>query len=192
MSYTPIIGSQDDHVEYQSIKPQHSPCPQCGKQGKGQRVLTRRMAHVAALNRRSWVVADVGVYKARWACGKYCQAAMPGVPPRGRDAVAVRHTAAKALRRDRRPYLSVRRRRQEDDRLPLALGSLHAGCLWAQEQSNMEPHGEFVRAHFSGGLCLDEVQDRGRTLLCATEPLADLTGSFKRVENNAHDPMDAC
>jgi transposase-like protein len=191
MRYTPIIGSQDANVEYQSIKPKHYPCPQCGKKGKRKRVITRRIAHVAALNRRSWVVADVGVYKARCACCKYFQAAIPGVPPRGRYSLEVRNTVANALIRDRMPYLSVMRRMQEDYRLTLSLGSIHACFLWAHEQINMETHWEFVRANFSGVLCLDEVHDSGRTMLFATDPLADFTVSFKLVENNDQDHMDA-
>ena len=191
MRYTPIIGSQDDNVEYQSIKPKHYPCPQCGKKGKRKRVITRRIAHVAALNRRSWIVADVGVYKARCACCKYFQAAIPGVPPRGRYSLEVRNTVANALIRDRMPYLSVMRRMQEDSRLTLSLGYIHACFLWAHEQINMETHWEFVRANFSGVLCLDEVHDSGRTMLFATDPLADFTVSFKLVENNDQDHMDA-
>jgi transposase-like protein len=191
MRYTPIIGSQDDNVEYQSIKPKHYPCPQCGKKGKRKRVITRRIAHVAALNRRSWVVADVGVYKARCACCKYFQAAIPGVPPRGRYSLEVRNTVANALIRDRMPYLSVMRRMQEDYRLTLSLGYIHACFLWAHEQINMETHWEFVRANFSGVLCLDEVHDSGRTMLFATDPLADFTVSFKLVENNDQDHLDA-
>ena len=68
MRYTPIIGSQDDNVEYRSVKPKHYPCPQCGKTGKRKRVIMRRIAHVAAVGCRSWIVADVGLYKARCAC----------------------------------------------------------------------------------------------------------------------------
>ena len=191
MRYTPIIGSQDDDVEYQSIKPKHYPCPQCGKRGKRKHVITRRIAHVAALNRRSWIVADVGVYKARCACCKYFQAAIPGVPPRGRYSLEVRNTVANALIRDRMPYLSVIRRMQEDYRLALSLGYIHACFLWAHEQINMETHWDFVRTNFSGVLCLDEVHDSGRTILFATDPLADFTVSFKLVETNDQDHMDA-
>jgi len=103
MRYTPIIGNQDDEVEYQSVKPKHSPGPQGGKTGKRQHVITRRMAPVAARNRRSWIVADVGVSKARGACCKYCQAPMAGGPHRGRYSFAVRNTVAHALIRDRMP-----------------------------------------------------------------------------------------
>jgi hypothetical protein len=65
MRYTDIIGSQADYLQHQSIKPTYYPCPQCGTKGKRKRVMTRRIAHVAALHRRSWIVAEVGVYQAR-------------------------------------------------------------------------------------------------------------------------------
>ncbi len=35
----------------------------------------------------------------------------------------------------------------------------------------MESHWAFVRACFSGVLCIDEVHDSGRTILFATDPL---------------------
>ena len=190
MRYTPIIGNQDDDAEYQSVKPKHYPCPQCGKKGKRKHVITRRIAHVAALNRRSWLVADVGVYKARCACCKYFQAPIAGVPYRGRYSWEVRNTVANALIRDRMPYLSVMRRMQEDYRLELSLGYIHACFLWAHEQINMETHWDFVHTNFSGVLCLDEVHDSGRTILFATDPLGDFTVAFKLVETNDQEHMD--
>jgi hypothetical protein len=102
-----------------------------------------------------------------------------------------RNTVAKALMRDRMPYLSVMRRMQEDDRLELSLGSLHACFLWAHEQLNLERHWDVVRANCSGVLCLDEVHDGGRTILFATAPLGDFTVAFKLVETNDPEPMDA-
>jgi len=191
MRYTPIIGSQDDNVEYRSVKPKYYPCPQCGKTGKRKRVITRRIAHVAAVGCRSWIVADVGLYKARCACCKYFQAPIAGVPRRGRYSLEVRNTVANALIRDRMPYRSVMRRMQEDYRLELSLGYLHACFLWAHEQLNLESHWDFVRANFSGVLCLDEVHDSGRTILFATDPLGDFTVAFKLVETNDQEHMDA-
>src|SRR5499426_2095780 len=191
MRYTPIIGSQADYVQHQSIKPKHYPCPQCGKQGNRKHVIIRRSAHVAALQRRSWIVAEVGVYKARCPCCKYAQAPLDGVPNRGRYSLAVRHTVANALIRDRRSDMSVLRRRQEDHHLTFSLGSIPACFLWAHEQINLETHWTFVRTNFSGVLCMDEVHDSGRTMLFATDPLADFTVSFKLVENNDQDHMDA-
>lgn len=191
MRYTPIIGTQDDYVQYQSIKPKHYPCPQCGKKGKRKHVLTRRIAHVAAVGRRSWIIANVGVYKARCGCCKYFQAPIAGVALRGRYSLEVRNTVATALIRDRMPYLSVIRRIQEDHRLELSLGYIHTCFLWAHEQINMETHWHFVRANFSGVLCIDEVHDSGRTILFATDPLGDFTVFFKLVEKNDQDHMDA-
>jgi hypothetical protein len=184
MRYTPIIGSQGDYTEHRSIKPKYYPCPQCGTKGKRKQVITRCIAHVAALHRCSWIVAEVGVYQARCACCKYFQASISGVPHRGRYSLEVRNTVANALIRDRMPYLSVIRRMQEDYRLKLSLGYIHACFVWAHEKINMEEHWDFVRANFSGVLCIDEVHDSGRTILFATDPLGDFTVSFNLVEKN--------
>jgi transposase-like protein len=190
MRYTDIIGSQADYMQHESIKPLSYPCPQCETKGKRKRVITRHIGHVAALNRRAWIVAEVGVYQARCDCCKYFQAAIPGVPHRGRYSWEVRNTVANALIRDRMPYLSVMRRLHEDYRLTLSLGSIHACFLWAHEQITMETHWEFVRANFSGVLCIDEVHDSGRTILFATDPLGDFTVAFKVVDNNDQQHMD--
>jgi hypothetical protein len=61
MRFTNIIGSQADDIQHPSIKPKHDLCPQCGKKGKRQQVIIRRMPHIAALHRRAWMVAEVGV-----------------------------------------------------------------------------------------------------------------------------------
>jgi Transposase len=190
MRFTNIIGSQADYMQPQSIKPKHYPCPQCGKKGKRKQVIIRRIPHIAVLYRRAWIVAEVGVYKARCACCKYFQAPLPGVPYRGRYSYEVRNTVANALIRDRMPYGLVIRRMQEAYLLTLSLGYIHACFLWAHEQINMETHWDFVRTNFSGVLCLDEVHDSGRTMLFATDPLGDFTVSFKVVEKNDQDQMD--
>ena len=190
MRFTDIIGSQADYMQHQAIKPKHYPCPQCGKKGKRKQVIIRRIPHIATLHRRAWIVAEVGVYKARCACCKYFQAPIPGVPYRGRYSYEVRNTVANALIRDRMPYGLVIRRMQEDYRLTLSLGSIHACFLWAHEQINMETHWDFVRTNFSGVVCIDEVHDSGRTILFATDPLGDFTVSCKVVENNDQDQMD--
>jgi hypothetical protein len=146
---------------------------------------------VAALNRCSWIVAEVGVYQARCDCCKYFQAAIPGVPYRGRYSYEVRNTVANALIRDRMPYGRVLCRMQEDYGLTLSLGYIHACFRWAHEQIDMEAHWEFVVSHFSGVLCIDEVHDSGRTILFATDPLNNFTVSFKLVEKNDQDHMEA-
>jgi hypothetical protein len=190
MRYTDLIGSQADYIQHESIKPMYYPCPRCQTKGKRKRVTTRCVAHVAALHRRSWIVAKVGVYQARCDCCKYFQAAIPGVPLRGRYSFEVRNTVANALIRDRMPYLSVIRRMQEDYLLTLSLGYIHLCFLWAHKQINMERHWDFVHANFSGVLCIDEVHDSGRTILFATDPLGDFTVSFKVVNKNDQPHMD--
>ena len=190
MRFTHLIGSQADHVESYSVKPKYAPCPHCGQKAKRKRVETRRVPHVAVLYRPCWIVAKVGVYEARCKCCKYFQAQVPGVPYRGRYSYEVRNTVANALIRDRMPYHSVIRRMQEDHCLSLSLGYIHDCFVWAHEQIDMESHWAFVRACFSGILCIDEVHDSGRTILFATDPLNNLTVSFKVVEKNDQDHMN--
>jgi hypothetical protein len=55
----------------------------------------------------------------------------------------------------------------------------------------MAAHWACVLAHFAGVVCLDDVHDRGRTLLLATDPLGDFPVSGKLVATNAQDPMNA-
>jgi hypothetical protein len=146
---------------------------------------------VAALHRCSWIVAEVGIYQARCTCCTYFQAAILGVPYRGRYSYEVRNTVANALIRDRMPYALVIGRMREDYGLTLSLGYIHACFLWAHEQIDKEAHWAFVVSHFSGVLCIDEVHDSGRTILFATDPLNHFTVSFKLVEKNDQAHMDA-
>ncbi len=191
MRYTDLIGSRADYVERQSIKPASYPCPQCGQKGKRNHSITREVPHVAALHRRSWIVAEVGVYQAQCDCCKYFQAAIAGVPYRGRYSYEVRNTVANALIRDRMPYALVINRMRQDYGLSVSLGYVHACFRWAHDQIDMEEHWDFVTSQFSGVLCVDEVHDSGRTILFATDPLNNFTVSFKLVETNDQVHMDA-
>ena len=86
MRFTEYIGSQDDWIERHSIHPKYYPCPHCGKKGKRKDVLTRTISRrtPGPLHRRSWIVAEVGVYQAGCSCCRFFQAAIPGVPRQGR------------------------------------------------------------------------------------------------------------
>ena len=191
MRFTEFTGSQTDYIEHKPNKPKYYPCPQCGRKGKRKQVIERRIPHVAALHRRSWIVAEIGVYTARCQCCKYFQAAIPGVPYKGRYSSEVRNSVANALIRDRMPYRLVIERMQEDHLLAVSLGYIHACFLWAHAQITMEEHWECVRTNFSGVLCIDEVHDSGRTILFATDPLNNFTVSFALVEHNDQVHMDA-
>jgi len=98
---------------------------------------------------------------------------------------------AHALIRDRMPDRLVIERRQEDHLLKGSLGDMHPCFLWAHEHITMEEHWDVVRANFSGVWCSDEVHDSGRTMLCATAPLHNFTGSFTLAEHHDQTHMDA-
>jgi len=191
MRYTEYIGNRADTIEHYSLSPKFYPCPQCGRNGKRKQVVTRQIRHLAAVHRRAWIVARVGVYRARCSCSKYFQAAIPGVPYKGRYSLEVRNYVSNALIRDRMPYRLVQQRLKEDHLLAVSLDYIHRCFLWAHAQIDQEAHWQFVLANFSGVLCIDEVHDSGRTILFATDPLNDFTVSFQLVEVNEQVHMDA-
>ena len=191
MTFSELIGSPTESIEYKYARPRRYACPECGKRGKRQWVIERKVKHIGSLNSQSWIVAKVGVYQAQCKCCKYFQAQIPGVPYNGQYSYAVRNAIANAVVRDRMPYELVINRMAEDYFLEVSIGYVHFCFLWAHEQISMDTHWQFVKTNFSGILCLDEVHDSDRTLLFATDPLNDFTVFFKIVEKNDQANMDA-
>jgi len=191
MRYTDPIGSQDDFIERKLNRPKYYGCPLCGKKGKRKRVIERFVKHIGPLNRQSFIHAKVGVYQSRCSCCKFFQSAIEGVPYKGQYSYAVRDAVANAVIRDRMPYELVQEKMVEDHFLEISIGYVHFCFLWAHEQIDMGEHWDFVRSNFSGVLCIDEVHDGDWTILFATDPLNDFTVSFKLIEQNDQDNMDA-
>ena len=191
MRYSDDIGKKGDYVEHKYNRPRLYRCPECGTKGRRVRVASHWVPHVGLLNRRSWLHAEVGVYKAKCTCCKYFQAPIPGVPSGGRYSYEVRNTIANAVIRDRMPYRLVQQRMAEDYRLDLSVGYIHDCFVWAHTQIDLEAHWDFVVSNFSGVLCIDEVHDSGRTILFASDPLRDFTVSFELVESNDQEHMNA-
>ena len=191
MRYSEDIGKKGDYVEHKFHRPRLCRCPKCGTKGRRIKVIPRWIPHVGMLNRRSWIHAEVGVYKAQCACCRYFQAPIPGMPYRGRYSYEVRNTVANAIIRDRMPYRLVQQRMAEDYRLTLSVGYIHECFVWAHGQIDTEEYWDFVLATFSGVLCVDEVHDSGKVILFASDPLNDFTVSFELVEANDQEHMDA-
>lgn len=191
MIFTESIGSPAEYIERRFARPKYYPCPDCGKKGKRKWIEERKVKHIGPLNCRSWIVAKVGVYQAQCKCRKYFQAEIEGIPHKGQYSYAVRNAVANAVIRDRMPYQLVINRMAEDYFLKLSIGYVHFCFEWAHQQLNMAKHWDFVKANFSGVLCIDEVHDSGHTILFATDPLNDFTVFFKIVEKNDQVNMDA-
>jgi len=191
MRYVEDIGKKGDYVERQFHRPRLCRCPKCGTKGRRVKVISRWIAHVGRLNRRSWLHVDVGVYKAKCSCCRYFQAPIEGVPHRGRYSYEVRNTVANGIIRDRMPYRLVQQRMAEDYHLEVSVGYIHDCFVWAHRQIDTEAYWAFVVANFSGVLCIDEVHDSGRVILFASDPLNDFTVSFELIQTNDQEHMDA-
>lgn len=190
MDYIEAIGSAADFIERRVNHPRLARCPTCQTKGRRVRIRSRRIHHVGPPGRKSWLVAEVGVYKAACNCCRYFQAPLDGVPTKGRYSYGVRNVIANALIRDRMPYHLVQHRLAEDYRLRVSVGFIHACFEWAHQQIDTEAYWQFVVANFSGVLCVDEVHDSGRTVLMATDPLGDFTVAFQLVKKNDQAHMD--
>jgi hypothetical protein len=191
MRYVEDIGKPGDYVEHQYHRPRLCRCPECGKKGRRVKVTSRWIPRVGVVNRRSWLHAEVGVYKASCDCCRYFQAPIRGVPIRGRYSYEVRNTIANAVIRDRMPYRLVMQRLAEEYRLDVSVGYIHDCFVWAHGQIDTEEYWAFVEASFSGVLCVDEVHDSGKVILFASDPLNDFTVSFELVEANDQAHMNA-
>jgi hypothetical protein len=191
MRYVEDIGQPGDYIERKYNRPRLHRCPECSTKGRRIEVITRWVRHVGLVNRRSWIKAEVGVYKAKCGCCQTFQAPIPGVPYRGQYSCEVRNAVANSLIRDRLPYRLVQQRMAEDYRLPLSLGFIHTCFQWAHARIDTEVHWQFVVAHFSGVLCIDEVHEGKKTILFATDPLNDFTITFALVDQNDQTHMDA-
>jgi transposase-like protein len=167
-----------------------SPCPTCGKRGRRKRVEERTVGHIAH-GHKAFILARVGVYRARCGCCKFFRAPIPGVLKGTRYSLEVRNLTANSLIRDRLPYRKVLDRMREDFELDLSVGFVHNCFLWAREQIDTEEHWRFVVANFSGVVCIDEVHDGGKAVLYATDPLNDFTIHFEIVDKNDQEHMDA-
>ena len=105
MDYIEAIGSEADFIERRFNHPRLYRCPTCQTKGRRVRIRSRRIHHVGPPGRKSWLVAEVGVYKAACGCCQYFQAPLEGVPTKGRYSYGVRNVIANALIRDRMPIV---------------------------------------------------------------------------------------
>jgi len=168
--------------------PRKAPCPECGKQGRRKRILTRTVRTVAY---KTIAVLEItyGEYTAGCDCRASFRNTPEGVLPKAKYDNKVRDLVLERILNDgmniERALESIRR----DFLLDLSTGFVddvlrnHAATL------EMAAHRRKVLEHFSGTLCVDELHLGRFTLLLATDPLADLPVAFALVAKNDQDHM---
>lgn len=163
--------------------PKKAPCPECGKQGRRKRTLTRTVRTVAYKAVASLEII-YGEYAARCPCRKTFRDNPQGVLPKAKYDNKVRDLVLQRLVNDgmniERALESLRR----EFLLDLSSGFVYDVLRDHAKQLDMAAHRRTVLEQFSGTLCVDELHLGRFTLLLATDPLADLPVAFALVATN--------
>ena len=159
------------------------PCPHCGKRGRRKRRLHRRLRSLA-YRQVAFLDVHYAEYRARCNCCKYFRSWPLAVPAKAGYDDRVRQAVLDRLLED---CLNVERTRaalQRDFGLELSSGFVYDCLDWQLRQLDLPQHRQRTLQHFSGTLCLDELHLGQRTLLLATDPLADEIIGFALVGAN--------
>jgi transposase-like protein len=168
--------------------PRKAPCPECGKQGRRKRILTRTVRTVAY---KAIAVLEItyGEYTAHCDCRASFRNTPEGVLPKAKYDNKVRDLVLERILDDamniERALESIRR----DFLLDLSTGFAYDVLRNHAATLDMAAHRRKVLEHFSGTLCVDELHLGRFTLLLATDPLADLPVAFALVDKNDQDHM---
>jgi transposase-like protein len=168
--------------------PRKAPCPECGKQGRRKRILSRTVRTVAY---KTIAVLEItyGEYTAGCDCCANFRNTPEGVLPKAKYDNKVRDLVLERIVDDgmniERAMESIRR----DFLLDLSTGFVYDVLRNHAARLDMATHRRKVLEHFSGTLCVDELHLGRFTLLLATDPLADLPVAFALVDKNDQDHM---
>lgn len=168
--------------------PRTYPCPDCGKRGRRKAIHTRRVRDLAF---REILIVEVrvGEYRARCSCRKTFRAQVPGIEARAEYTNRVREAVIERLLDDSMNMERLRQALQRDFHLDLSSGFLYDCLDWKCRQLDMAAYRHWTLAQFSGTLCVDEIHLGKRTLLLATDPLADCPIAFALVAANDQEHM---
>ena len=168
--------------------PRKAPCPECGKQGRRKRVLTRTVRTVAF---KAIAVLEItyGEYTARCDCRASFRNTPDGVLPKAKYDNKVRDLVLERILDDGMNIVRTLESIRRDFLLDLSTGFVYDVLHDHAATLDMAAHRRKVLEHFSGTLCVDELHLGRFTLLLATDPLADLPVAFALVAKNDQDHM---
>jgi hypothetical protein len=163
--------------------PKTHPCPQCGKRGRRQRSLRRRIRSLA-YHQEAYLDVYYAEYKARCQCRKSFRSWPLDVPPRSDYDDSVRQAVLDRVLEDGLNVERTLAAMQRDFGLKLSQGFVYDCLRWRIARLDLAPHRRLVLEEFSGTLCVDELHLGRFTLLLATDPIADLPVAFALVGRN--------
>jgi hypothetical protein len=163
--------------------PRTHPCPTCGRRGRRQRRLHRRIRSLA-YRQVAYLDVHYAEYQARCDCCRSFRSWPLEVPAKSDYDDRVRTAVLDRLLED---GLNVERTRQamrRDFLLELSSGFVYDCLDWQLKRLDLPEHRARTLRNFSGTLCVDELHLGRHTLLLATDPLADEIVGFALVADN--------
>jgi len=170
--------------------PKKAPCPKCGKLGKRIRRPLQRSVRSIAYQKIVYLDITYGEYRARCGCCKTFRTHPPDVVPKGHYDNKVREAVLSRIVDDAMNVETVLRALRRDFHLELSTGFVYDCLRDAARQLDLADQRQFVLAHFSGTLCVDELHLGRYTLLLATDPLRDMPVAFALVASNDQAHME--
>jgi hypothetical protein len=163
--------------------PKAHPCPACGKRGRRNRHLRRRIRSLA-YRQEAYLDVHYAEYRSRCSCRKSFRSWPLDVPAKAHYDEAVRQAVLDRLLED---GLNVERTRacmRRDFLLDLSSGFVYDCLDWQLARLRLPEHRQRTLEGFSGTLCVDELHLGRHTLLLATDPLSDQVIGFALVKVN--------
>jgi hypothetical protein len=163
--------------------PKSHPCPDCGKRGRRQRLLHRRIRSLA-YRQVAFLDVHYAEYRARCSCRKSFRSWPVDAPAKADYDDLVRTAVLDRLLGDGLNVERTRAAMKRDFLLDLSSGFVYDCLDWQLARLNLPEHRRRCLERFSGTLCVDELHLGRHTLLLATDPLSDEVVGFALVSVN--------
>ena len=161
-----------------------APCPKCGRGGRRKQILPSRLVRTIAYKQVVYLRITAAEYYAGCGCCKTFRSHPEEVGPRCLYDNRVRDAVIARIVEDGMDVQRLRNAMKRDFFLDLSEGFVY-DCLHDKvKQLKMAEYRQWVREHFSGTLCVDELHLGRYTLLLATDPLGDFPVAFALVDKN--------
>ena len=185
-----IVG----RIKVVKCAPKRQPCPHCGQEGRRKGYLPSRfVVDVEPAGGVCTIELRMAEYRATCGCCKTFRSCPPpdavDVEPWATYSNRVRDLVVRRLIEDNLSVDRLLHSLQRDFRLKLSEGYVYQCLEWKVGQVNMAEYRRWTQERFSGTLCIDELHLGDRTLLMATDPIADMVVGFALVSRNDHDHM---
>lgn len=174
--------------------PKRYPCPHCGCKGRRKGYLPARFViDVEPGGGVCTVELRLGEYRAACGCCKTFRSSPKldnlDVEPWACYSNRVRDLVVSRLIEDNLSVGVLLHSLERDFGLNVSEGYVYQCLEWKVGQVNMSEYREWTKEQFSGSLCIDELHLGHRTLLMATDPVADIVVGFALVSRNDQDHM---